>query len=353
VALATSTERGIVTNYSPARTALEKILGRPFTDYQWALLVSQGYEKAILSQARTAEEVAHELQDLVTVLGGGSAGKGGAAAGAGAGAPAHRTRVPDPKTWEEMEKVVLAKSLARGGHGGAGGADGATANRVRHDNSPKPSHRRWWISATLTVLGVVLVVVLLLVFVKPAGTSSSSNTTATLAVLTTTTIALPTTTTNSTTSTTTTSSTTTTLAPTTTTTEDPTPTFTARLSGQNVVPPVVTDATGTFSITIAEDGASAAFTLTVEGMADLTIVRMRTAAAGATGDEIFTVYPGPLMMGPFDGPAVEGTLTPAQFVGPLAGKTMADFVALVRSGAVYINVGSSRNTTGEIRGQLE
>ncbi|MBN1628498.1 MAG: hypothetical protein JW990_01925, partial [Thermoleophilia bacterium] len=81
-------------SYSNARTALEKVLGRAFTEYQWELLVSQGYEAAILSRQRTPEEVAQELSELVAVLG-------------GAGEKGERpTRTPEPRNWEEMEKVI-------------------------------------------------------------------------------------------------------------------------------------------------------------------------------------------------------------------------------------------------------
>jgi CHRD domain len=37
----------------------------------------------------------------------------------------------------------------------------------------------------------------------------------------------------------------------------------------------------------------------------------------------------------------------------LRGETIADFVALVKAGSVYLNVGTSAHPLGEIRGQLE
>ena len=37
----------------------------------------------------------------------------------------------------------------------------------------------------------------------------------------------------------------------------------------------------------------------------------------------------------------------------LKGKTIADFVALVKAGSLYLNVGTSSHPLGEIRGQLK
>ncbi|MBN1319517.1 MAG: CHRD domain-containing protein, partial [Thermoleophilia bacterium] len=87
-------------------------------------------------------------------------------------------------------------------------------------------------------------------------------------------------------------------------------------------------------------------------LADLTIVRARTAPAGQTGDEVFTVYPGPTIVGPLNGSVVEGTITADDLLGPLAGQTIADLVNLIKAGEVYINVGTTANPGGELRGQL-
>jgi hypothetical protein len=67
--------------------------------------------------------------------------------------------------------------------------------------------------------------------------------------------------------------------------------------------------------------------------------------------------------GPFDGRLAEGTITAADLVGPLAGKTVADLVAEIRSGNAYVNVHTNDGVNptntgpgdfpgGEIRGQL-
>jgi hypothetical protein len=49
----------------------------------------------------------------------------------------------------------------------------------------------------------------------------------------------------------------------------------------------------------------------------------------------------------------EGSFSAAQLLGPLRGKTIADFVAVINTGSVYLNVGTSGHPSGEIRGQLK
>jgi hypothetical protein len=49
---------------------------------------------------------------------------------------------------------------------------------------------------------------------------------------------------------------------------------------------------------------------------------------------------------------ISGTITAADLTGPLAGKTMADLVAAIRAGNIYINLHTTAFPAGEIRGQL-
>ncbi len=195
--------------------------------------------------------------------------------------------------------------------------------------------------------GLVAAVVVAVLLILLMGGEPTAPTTTSPAVTTTT--APPVTTTSSTTS----SSTTTSIRATTTTEVDLTPTFVAQLTGAEAVPAVTTDATGTLTMTVAEDGASVDYVFEVDNLSDLTVARVRVGAAGTSGDEILTLYPGPTIVGSFSGVVAEGSFTAAQLLGPLAGKTIADLVALLETGTVYLNVGTAANRNGELRGQLE
>jgi hypothetical protein len=67
--------------------------------------------------------------------------------------------------------------------------------------------------------------------------------------------------------------------------------------------------------------------------------------------------------GPFDGRLADGTITAADLTGPMAGKTIAEFVAEMRAGNTYVNVHTNDGVAptntgpgdfpgGEVRGQI-
>jgi hypothetical protein len=54
----------------------------------------------------------------------------------------------------------------------------------------------------------------------------------------------------------------------------------------------------------------------------------------------------------FSGELAKGTITDKNLVGPLAGKTIADLVKLIKDGGAYVNVHTPAHPGGEIRGQI-
>ena len=130
-------------------------------------------------------------------------------------------------------------------------------------------------------------------------------------------------------------------------------TYSAELSGANEVPPVTTSAGGTLTLMVAADDSSVHYQLRVSEISDLTVARLHEGGAGATGTTILTLYGGPTKAGVFSGVVTQGSFTAAQLLGPLTGKTIADFLALVKSGQVYLNVGTNGHIEGEIRGQVK
>ena len=106
------------------------------------------------------------------------------------------------------------------------------------------------------------------------------------------------------------------------------------LSGANEVPPVKTSASGSGTITIADDGAVSG-SVSSTGVAG-TAAHIHEGAAGANGPVIV-----PLTK---DGDTYKvpagAKLTPAQ-------------LASFKAGNLYVNVHSAANPGGEIRGQLK
>jgi hypothetical protein len=129
--------------------------------------------------------------------------------------------------------------------------------------------------------------------------------------------------------------------------------YNALLSGQTEIPPVSTSASGNLKLTVAADGSWVDYVLTVTNITDVTVARLRQGTAGTSGPTIFTLLDGLAGRGVHSGILAQGALSSAALKGPLQGKKLADLVALIRSGQVYLNVGTSTHTGGEIRGQVK
>jgi hypothetical protein len=329
----------MVSNEKHAREALEKLFARPFSDYQWSLISAQGYEDAIVSGARNVQEVAQELKDLME-----AAGKGSPTAGPDAAGTAEEVSL----TWDQMEKLVLGRILTTGETSGPRATpgspnSGARVHRLTADR--QRSRKRLWTILSLCLLALLVAAAAVLVFFGPVwglwGTSPLATTTtgpSTIAGsdppgVSSTTIS--------------------TLTPPATIPALEMPDYVAHLTGADVVPSVYTAATGILELTLSDDGQSIRYVLTVQSFTGLTVARLRLGLPGSVGEEIVSLYPGPTKKGLFSGKVAEWAFDADAFVGSLKGKTMADFIALVESGSVYVNVGSIGNRDGEIRGQLE
>lgn len=330
----------MVSNEKHAREALEKLFAKPFSDYQWSLISAQGYEDAIVSGARKAEDVAQELQSLME-----AAGKGSTGVGMDASGQADEVSL----TWDQMEKLVLGRILTTGETSGPKATPGSPDSGVRVHRltaDRRRGRKRLWVILSWCLAALLVTAAAVLVFFGPVwglwGESPlSTTTTGPTTTLTKVGLSdLPSTTIS-------------TLMPPATIPALDMPDYTAQLSGADIVPAVATAATGTLELTLSDDGESIRYVLTVQNFTGLTVARLRVGLPGEVGEEIVSLYAGPTKKGLFSGLVAEWAFDAGTFVGPLKGKTMADFIALVESGAVYVNVGSTGNRDGEIRGQLE
>ena len=129
-------------------------------------------------------------------------------------------------------------------------------------------------------------------------------------------------------------------------------TFTAKLSGAEVVPAVDTSATGSATFIVDATGSRVHFLLKVSNITDVIASRVHEGQLGANGQGLLILFPGPTKSGLFTGALAEGNFNASALIGSLTGKTIADFVALLQSGQAYVNVGTTKNPKGEIRGQI-
>ncbi|WP_160133666.1 ferritin-like domain-containing protein [Halococcus salsus] len=129
--------------------------------------------------------------------------------------------------------------------------------------------------------------------------------------------------------------------------------FTVQLSGDNEVPPVDTDASGEAGLTLVDTGDSYAlrYDLSVMNIEDVTAAHFHLGGSEENGPVVAFLY-GPNEDGTSeDGQIASGTITESDLVGPLEGKTVSDLQSMADEG-LYVNVHTTANPDGEIRGQV-
>jgi hypothetical protein len=133
--------------------------------------------------------------------------------------------------------------------------------------------------------------------------------------------------------------------------------FTAILSGSNEVPPVTTAALGiaTFHILPVGHREVLNYELDLKNIRGVTGAHIHIGKQGENGPVVAGLF-NPSMSGPLTG-AINGllsagTLTSSELTGPLAGKTIDSLVIIIRGGGAYVNVHTTQNQNGEVRGQI-
>ena len=129
--------------------------------------------------------------------------------------------------------------------------------------------------------------------------------------------------------------------------------FKARLSGDQEVPPVVTDTSGRFEVHVNNDG-TAEYTLRVENGNRVTQAHFHCGVAGVNGPVIVFLAGFHAPGWDVDGKWVSNaTITNANIVNTSCGTTLDEIFENARLGGVYVNVHSVSNPPGIVRGQLE
>jgi hypothetical protein len=122
--------------------------------------------------------------------------------------------------------------------------------------------------------------------------------------------------------------------------------FSASLSGANEMPAVTTSATGTATFTHHGNDKSIDYFLNVSNISGAFSAHIHQGAAGENGDIVATLFNGPVTSGDFSGRLASGTLQ------AFSGMSFDQLIASMKSGQVYVDVHTTQNQQGEIRGQI-
>jgi hypothetical protein len=131
----------------------------------------------------------------------------------------------------------------------------------------------------------------------------------------------------------------------------------AHLSGAAEVPPVDTRARGQVTFRLSDDGESLEFRLVVANIENVTMAHIHLGPEDGTGPVVVWLYPeGPPpveIAGRSQGVLAEGTITADDLMGELEGMELSDLIEAISAGNTYVNVHTTQNGPGEIRGQLD
>jgi hypothetical protein len=129
----------------------------------------------------------------------------------------------------------------------------------------------------------------------------------------------------------------------------------AKLSGSNEVPPVTTAGSGIAIFQLSADGKSVDYQLNLTNIKGVIGAHIHSGKQGENGPVVAGLF-NPSMNGPptgaINGQLTKGTLTSSDLTGPLSGKQISALVNMLRSGAAYVNVHTTQNQNGEVRGQI-
>lgn len=112
----------------------------------------------------------------------------------------------------------------------------------------------------------------------------------------------------------------------------------------------------TWGIRFELTAAGLRYWLIVDDIRDMQMAHIHIGPAGQSGPIAVWLYPpappARQIPGATTGMVQEGTITAANLIGPLAGRTVRDLVAAIEAGNAYVNVHTTSFPGGEIRGQI-
>ena len=124
--------------------------------------------------------------------------------------------------------------------------------------------------------------------------------------------------------------------------------FSAELSGDNQLPPVDTEATGTFNL-VTVNRLSRLYCSVWNQLVNVTESHIHRGEETEVGKHVVTLYNATTPTGPMSGLLSQGNITAKDIEGPLAGQQLTNLISLMDNGTAYVNVHTEEFPTGEIR----
>ncbi|MBA3749725.1 MAG: CHRD domain-containing protein [Nitrosopumilus sp.] len=122
----------------------------------------------------------------------------------------------------------------------------------------------------------------------------------------------------------------------------------ANLSGQEEVPPVNSTATGVAEFTPSND--TVGYIVSADNIQNVTAGHIHSGTQGENGPIIVTLFK--FDTAESNASLDNSTITADKLEGDMKGKQISDLVDAMNSGNTYVNIHTSQNPNGEVRGQI-
>ena len=135
--------------------------------------------------------------------------------------------------------------------------------------------------------------------------------------------------------------------------------YIAILTGDEVIPPQNTGASGKAFFGVNEDLTQLTYRIEVYNLYDVLMATIHLGFPGKEGPLVVWLFPEsppptPLKIkGRFDGVLAEGIITHDRLVGRLYGQPLSALIQEIKNGRVFIQVDTLLHQIGELRGQIE
>ena len=127
--------------------------------------------------------------------------------------------------------------------------------------------------------------------------------------------------------------------------------FKAKLKGESEVPPVTSAATGKAKFKVNDDTITSNINIT--GITDVTMAHIHAGIKGQNGEPVVDLLKTGNQNKTEGGIIIKGQIKVSDLQGPMAGKTLQDLQTAMGDEKAYVNIHTSKNPNGEIRGQIK
>jgi hypothetical protein len=128
--------------------------------------------------------------------------------------------------------------------------------------------------------------------------------------------------------------------------------FSAKLSGTNEVPPLTSKSSGIATFDLNAAGTQMKYTLNVTNIDKVIAAHIHKGSSTVNGPIVVNLFIPSGPTGKVNGTLAQSSINSTSLIGPLQGKQMPDLIKLINSGNAYVNVHTSQNPPGEVRGQI-